>query len=103
MFFEVFGVLLAASIEGLIISLYTDKNPCNDLPRLNLNYNYSNISTSTIQPKNKIAGEEYLISAGIMSIIYIVCSSTTFFGTKEIKGFNYFYIFILFLLLCTIE
>ena len=90
MFFEVFGVLLAASIEGLIISLYTEKNPCNDIPRLNFNSNLSaNMSTSTIKPKNRIAGEEYLISAGIMSIIYLICSTTTFFGTTEIKGFDF--------------
>ena len=28
----------------------------------------------------------YLLSGGVMSVIYLICACSTFFGTKELQG-----------------
>lgn len=89
MIFELIGVLMAAGIQGLIISLY-GTIPCEDGSTLNNTYTDSIYTTNdfladatTATPKYSKLGEGYLVSAGIMCIIYTVCTIATFFGTKE--------------------
>lgn len=88
---EVFGVFLAATIQGIVITIYGTKFSCkhqevtsitNDTI-LGQNYNASIISSQG-KPNYNTLGEGYLMSAGIMSVIYVICCITTFFGTKEI-------------------
>lgn len=102
---EVLGVFLAATIQGVMITIYGMKFSCKSLPSTfhGLNETASNysdfmqnssvasrISTSHVVAEiaetagyNKL-GEGYLVSAGIMGAIYLLCCMTTFFGTKEI-------------------
>ena len=110
MSFEVVGVLFAALIQGVMISLYNKKVPCEELLSFNSTSYFSRNSSSlsSIIPNyskfvsfnpisfNKILinlklpfffkGEGFLITAAIMSTIYLFCSVTTFLGTKELKG-----------------
>jgi hypothetical protein len=44
---------------------------------------------TTATPKYSKLGEGYLVSAGIMCIIYTVCTIATFFGTKEMAGIKF--------------
>jgi hypothetical protein len=100
MLFEVSGVLLAAIIQAAVISIYGSVFSCDTTtlapPRLasphsNISYDISNsrllLETSTKSSDYSKLGEGYLLSAGIMSAIYFLCCMTTFFGTKEMKGF----------------
>jgi Na+/melibiose symporter-like transporter len=116
MFFEIFGVFLAAVIQGGMITIYGSMYSCesinNEMNMTYNTYNQSTVFTTTIKPGyNKLVdnffyfldkfieiylylkGEGYLISAGIMCIIYFFCSSATFFGTIEIRG-SFFCLFL---------
>ena len=79
--FEVFGVLLAAGIQGLMITIYGSTTSCN----------VTNATSNTTlfgdddYTNNSDLDVGYLLSAGIMSIIYLICSMATFFGTTEMK------------------
>ncbi|RMZ95588.1 sodium-dependent lysophosphatidylcholine symporter 1 [Brachionus plicatilis] len=93
MVFEVFGVLLAAVIQGIVISIYGSTVNCDattlaqgtTLPFVNDSSLISNnISDNFESSENKLS-EGYLLSASIMSFIYFLCCLTTFFGTKEMK------------------
>ncbi|CAF0735168.1 unnamed protein product [Brachionus calyciflorus] len=94
MVFEVFGVLLAAIIQGIIISIYGLSTNCNSTtqsPRITSPIqNYSLpidrvVYKPILEDDSKTLGDGYLVSAGIMSFIYLICCITTFFGTKEMK------------------
>lgn len=95
---EVTGVFLAAVIQGLMITVYGAKFSCEGLPN-----NASNATNETFShSKHNISipdmfseaqedsgypklAEGYLVSAGIMGSIYLICCWITFFGTEEIK------------------
>ena len=115
MIFELLGVLMAAGIQGLkkiiffieyiikkdflnyykglIISLY-GTIPCEDgssqtNDSIDSIYNTTTslyADSTTGAPKYSKLGEGYLVSAGIMCIIYTICTIATFFGTKEMAG-----------------
>jgi sodium-dependent lysophosphatidylcholine symporter 1 len=87
---EVFGVLLAAGIQGIMLAFYDKKGNC---PNQTLPVNYTdyytfrddkNTTNSNSTGYSKL-GEGYLLSAGIMALIYFICCLFTFFGCKEIK------------------
>ena len=92
MIFEIFGVLLSVVIQGIMITVYGSKYSCEYLKQ---SFNQSTITNQTIfsntshtkvESEYSKLGEGYLVSAGIMCTILIICISATFFGTKEIKG-----------------
>ena len=98
MFFEVIGVLLAAIIQGLVISFFGSLSECDlvtTVPTMgstlsdafNMTTTSSDqlLTTSAAPGYNKM-GKGFLLSAGVISIIYLICTATTFFGTKEING-----------------
>ena len=81
--FEVFGVLLAAGIQGVMLIFYNSPSTCvNPTNLTNITNNSTNDSNNT--PSSNL-GEGYLLSAGFTSFIYIVCCLATFFGTTEMK------------------
>ena len=115
MSFEIVGTLLAAGIQGLMLSIVGSSTSCKvtlggvakptDPTFLNATrlFDFEAPANATgkdklvsvfIHPKKKLIfhlyfflkKEGYLVSAGIMSAIYILCCLTTFFGTKEMKG-----------------
>ena len=81
MAFEVFGVLLAAGIQGLMITFYGSSSSCN---LTNLTNNTILLSSFEKEESNNL-DTGYLLSAGVMSAIYLICSFSTFFGTTEMK------------------
>ena len=109
MFFEVVGVLLAAVIQGLVISFFGSLSECDLVTStpspmgstMSDAFNMSTISglttSSAASPGYNKMGKGFLLSAGIISIIYLICTSTAFFGTKEINGRNVFIILLLLL------
>lgn len=89
---EVTGVFLAATIQGVMITIYGNKFSCSKQKELLsisndtlIGTNSSIIQSGSAAPNDNILREGYLMSALIMGIIYLLCSFTTFFGTKELK------------------
>lgn len=88
---EVFGVFLAAAIQGAMITIYEAKFSCADkLASLNqsniISSNFTPLETSFLIPGYNKLAEGYLLSSGIMGAIYLFSCVTTFLGTKEMKS-----------------
>lgn len=104
---ELFGVLLSALIQGTMITIYGSKVSCENSQTFeafntssgykvqnsisyssNLTFEYendlTNITTKLPKHYNKLA-EGYLISAGVVGLIYFVSCLTTFLETEEVK------------------
>lgn len=79
MAFEVFGVLLAAGIQGAMITIFGSSTKCN------ITNETSNLTFFKRDYGENSLDVGYLSSAALMSFIYFICSLATFFGTTEMK------------------
>lgn len=80
---EVIGVLLSVGIPAVFISTSSDAT-CEILLSNQTNVTISNnLKNENI---NSELGKAYLLSGGVMSLIYLICACSTFFGTKELPG-----------------
>ncbi len=89
---EVFGVLLATVIQGIMLTIYSLKFKCDEQVINSTNFinetfdpfNHSTLETPHVNSYNKL-GEGYLMTSVIMGAIYLLCCLTTFLGTEEMK------------------
>lgn len=83
MTFEIIGTLLGVIVQGVMLSIVGSSTPCERaLSEENNSNDIQTMSSDTSKDKLK---EGYLVSAAILSLIYIICCLTTFLGTKEMK------------------